>query len=193
MDGRIAKGQETKEKIISGALTLISEQGMTGLSAKKIADRAGVSKSNLFHHFSTVEVLLEVILGGISAGVIKDLKIEECENLKHFFTLLGEGTFNLKGNDLVIYRTLYAFYHEAVFKDSYREQIIEVKNGMRDYFVDIIERLTGKHIDISLADLITMDLDGMGMHYMIEQDSEKYLQLWRQKSKLYIMMITDAQ
>lgn len=166
MDGRIIKGQGTKDKIISGAFALISEEGMTGLSAKKIADRAGVSKSNLFHHFPSVDVLLEVILGSLTEYVLRELNLDECENLDQFFDMLGQGTFNLVDQDLAMYRTMYAYYHEAVFNDTFREQILEMKNGMRDFFVEAI-----------------------GMHYMIEQDSAKYLELWQQKSEVYIKLI----
>lgn len=189
MDGRVIKGQETKEKIMNAACLLIADEGMTGISAKKIADRAGVSKSNLFHHFISVEYLLESILSGLCEASISELNLEVCDSLTTYFDLLGQGTFKLNGDELALYKTLFAFYHEAVFRDSYREQIIAVKQSMVDYFIESIEQISGKRITRDLAELMTMDLDGMGMHYMVEEDSAKYMALWAIKSAYYISLI----
>lgn len=189
MDKRLIRGMETKEKIINAALMIVSEEGTAGISAKKIADRASVSKSNIFHHFTSVDQLLESILEEICLEALKQLPIETCKDTKSFFEMLGDVTFKMSGEDLAIYRALYAYYYDALFSDKYNKEIIRMKLGMCEFLKNTLEQITGKTIPDSLAEIITIDIDGMGMHYMIEKDSDKYVELWKIKTELYVNMI----
>ena len=87
MDRRLEKGNETKEKILNTALLIISEEGLKGLSAKKIADRAQISKSNIFHHYTSVDNLLEVILKNLFADTLTNIPLETCNSLEGFFSI----------------------------------------------------------------------------------------------------------
>ena len=49
-------------QILTAALDLFAENGYEGVSVHNIAERAGVSKANVFHHFASKELLyLEVL------------------------------------------------------------------------------------------------------------------------------------
>lgn len=57
---------EAAQRILATAERLFGERGFNGVSMQHIADEAGVSKANVFHHFSSKLTLYEAVLGGAS-------------------------------------------------------------------------------------------------------------------------------
>ena len=53
---------DTAERILAAAETLFSRHGFDGASIHAIAARAGVSKANVFHHFSSKDALYLAVL-----------------------------------------------------------------------------------------------------------------------------------
>jgi len=52
----------TKKKILTSALRMISENGYSGTSIRKIASEVGVRESAIYNHFSSKEEILQTIL-----------------------------------------------------------------------------------------------------------------------------------
>ena len=57
-DSRVARGWETREKLLVGALTCLAEHGIAGTSARTVAAAAGVNQALVFYHFGSVDELL---------------------------------------------------------------------------------------------------------------------------------------
>ncbi|MFF6790023.1 TetR/AcrR family transcriptional regulator [Streptomyces filamentosus] len=55
---RDAKGRETREKLLDGALRTLVEHGIAGASARSVAAAAGVNQALVFYHFGSVDELL---------------------------------------------------------------------------------------------------------------------------------------
>ncbi|MEU5219496.1 TetR/AcrR family transcriptional regulator [Streptomyces sp. NPDC020807] len=53
-----ARSQETRDKLLDGALRTLVEQGIGKASARAIASAAGVNQALVFYHFGTVDELL---------------------------------------------------------------------------------------------------------------------------------------
>jgi AcrR family transcriptional regulator len=53
----------TKEKILTAAMSLVSEKGYLGATTREIAHDAGVTELTLFRHFGSKEKLFEEVLG----------------------------------------------------------------------------------------------------------------------------------
>ncbi|MFE5912410.1 TetR/AcrR family transcriptional regulator [Streptomyces wedmorensis] len=53
-----ARSQETREKLLEGALRTLVEQGIAKASARAIAAAAGVNQALVFYHFGSVDELL---------------------------------------------------------------------------------------------------------------------------------------
>ncbi len=53
--------------IIKGAARLFSERGFDGVSMRDIADAAGVSKANIYHHFASKQALYVAVLSARAA------------------------------------------------------------------------------------------------------------------------------
>ncbi|HEV2110511.1 MAG TPA: TetR/AcrR family transcriptional regulator [Gammaproteobacteria bacterium] len=66
----MSKGEQTRQQIISRALSLSSEVGLEGLSLGNLASELKLSKSGLFAHFKSKEALqLEVLQAAIDLFV----------------------------------------------------------------------------------------------------------------------------
>ncbi len=57
LDGRVARGQQSRDLLVEALVTLV-EEGATAPTAQGVADRAGVSVRLVFHHFRGVQGLL---------------------------------------------------------------------------------------------------------------------------------------
>lgn len=55
-------GSDSAERILAAAEDMFSELGYDAVSISGIAARAGVSKSNVFHHFSSKDALYYAVL-----------------------------------------------------------------------------------------------------------------------------------
>lgn len=56
--GRTPSGEDTRTKLLAGALATLTEQGIAKTSARSIAATAGVNQALVFYHFGTVDELL---------------------------------------------------------------------------------------------------------------------------------------
>jgi AcrR family transcriptional regulator len=56
-DGRLARGERTRESLAEALISLL-EEGDSRPTARRIALRAGVSQRSVFHHFDDVESIL---------------------------------------------------------------------------------------------------------------------------------------
>jgi TetR/AcrR family transcriptional regulator len=71
------------ERILAAAQALFAEQGFDAVSMSAIAEKAGVSKANIFHHFSSKNALYLAVLG--SACRESRTRLEMLENMEGNF------------------------------------------------------------------------------------------------------------
>jgi AcrR family transcriptional regulator len=57
IDGRLARGGQTRTAVLEAAVALASVDGLEAMSLARLADAAGVSKSGLFAHWPDKEIL----------------------------------------------------------------------------------------------------------------------------------------
>jgi len=72
---------ETKRKLLDGALAVLREHGVTGVSARTIAAAAGVNQGLVFYHFGSVDELLGAACIALTS-----------ERLAAYMRQLGEAT-----------------------------------------------------------------------------------------------------
>jgi TetR/AcrR family transcriptional regulator len=60
-----------KEEIVAEATRLFAERGYEGTSMGDLAERVGLRKASLFHHFESKDVLYATVIGELLAGVQK--------------------------------------------------------------------------------------------------------------------------
>jgi len=62
------QGRASREGILDAAVVEFTSKGFRGASLKGIADRAGIAKSGLFHHFASKDALLGAVLAERTAA-----------------------------------------------------------------------------------------------------------------------------
>lgn len=80
-------GSETIARILAAAESLFAEHGFDAASMSAIAERAGVSKANVFHHFSSKHALYQAVL--------RNAVRETTQQLRHMAAQSGVVSVNL--------------------------------------------------------------------------------------------------
>ncbi len=63
VDGRSARGDATRTRILDAALSVLAEQGYAGTTTRAVAERAGTQLSLVHYHFGSRQHLLVAVLG----------------------------------------------------------------------------------------------------------------------------------
>ena len=71
MDGRLAKGQSTREHLLDAATELFARDGYDATSIEVVLRRSGVSRGSLYHHFADKKALFEAVLHRLQAEVVE--------------------------------------------------------------------------------------------------------------------------
>ncbi|WP_214107191.1 TetR/AcrR family transcriptional regulator [Acrocarpospora catenulata] len=62
IDGRLARGERTRQSVLDSAVAVASVEGFAGMSLAKLAQGLGVSKSGLFTHWPDKQALLLAVV-----------------------------------------------------------------------------------------------------------------------------------
>jgi len=65
--------ENPRQRIVGEALELLAEHGYEGMSLQQVADRVGLHKSSLFHHFASKEELAHEVYRGLAERLLKRL------------------------------------------------------------------------------------------------------------------------
>ncbi|MCL4683675.1 TetR/AcrR family transcriptional regulator [Myxococcota bacterium] len=66
--------ESPRQRILDVALALFAESGYEGASLQQVADRVGLHKSSLFHHFRSKEDLAREVYRGLTERLLKRLE-----------------------------------------------------------------------------------------------------------------------
>lgn len=66
--------ESPRQRILDAALDLFAESGYEGASLQQVADRVGLHKSSLFHHFRSKEELAREVYRGLAERLLKRLE-----------------------------------------------------------------------------------------------------------------------
>lgn len=181
-DKRLLKGEETYNRILDSALDLISENGINGISAAKIASLSGISKSTLFHHFKSVDAIPEAVLNEILDELLEPMNVDNYKTLEEYLISFGSGIITSKKNYNKIYKSFFSFYNESLFNEIYRSIIKNyLEKSKMKLNAEIRTYLSGDITDLeidNLSSLIISSLDGIGIHLLIRDDSDEYYRIW---------------
>jgi AcrR family transcriptional regulator len=85
-----APGHEApRQRILDAALELLAEHGYEGMSLQQVADRVGLHKSSLFHHFKSKEELAAEVYRGLAERLLKRLEPLLSEDPPRFESMLA--------------------------------------------------------------------------------------------------------
>lgn len=187
-DLRVEKGKLTRETILNSALEIICNEGIEGLSGAKLAKLSGISKSNVFHHFNTIEEIPFTILGNIGDTLTIELTSRRFNDFRSYLNHLGDITFTSESRDIKFFKAFFSFYKSAMHNDKYNEAVEKCSKS----FKSVLKQLIDEFYSISsekknnIATLIYSTIDGMGMHYLINSERETYLKAWKEFTGLIV-------
>jgi TetR/AcrR family transcriptional regulator len=69
------RGKKTREKILKVATKLFAKYGFAGTSMDEIAERVGIRKASLYHHFSSKQEIYEELIERVFAEIIKIFQV----------------------------------------------------------------------------------------------------------------------
>ncbi|MCR6111460.1 TetR/AcrR family transcriptional regulator [Bacillus sp. A301a_S52] len=186
-DLRKKKGIETKNRIRSSTTTILAREGMSGLSAKKIADEAGISKSNLFHHYRSIDDILIDLFESITSETAHALSNFEFQTLEEFFHMLGELTLQLSVEKEETFIAMFHYFNFALTNPDYKDRIEKLKQHLMNIFSGYIRSIEPipQATLANIAESIVITLDAFGMHYSLDRDKQKFLHQWNIQSDLY--------
>jgi TetR/AcrR family transcriptional regulator len=69
------RGKKTREKILKVATKLFAKYGFAGTSMDEIAERVGIRKASLYHHFSSKQEIYEELIKRVFAEIIKIFQV----------------------------------------------------------------------------------------------------------------------
>lgn len=194
-DRRIQKGEKTRENILSAAIEIIAENGLKDISAAKLAKASGISKSTIFHHFKSNELLMISALNYIFEELLQSMKIGKYRDVEHFLDTLGQTMIQASENKLTLIKAFLSFFHEGIFNLTYREILVSYAEQMNEIFRTQLLELAPKSVNHetinAISRLILPMIDGIGFHYLLNKDIEKYQQAWKLQTKgiLYLLSV----
>ena len=192
-DGRMIKGQETKEKIILATLTMIAENGIKSLSAQKVAKLAGVSKSNIFHHFSSVDELPFEAMNYLTNLLLSISELDSDDTVYSMLMKIGTATLTGDEEETKIFRAFFNLYNESFYDERYKKLLNDVRNKHTDAMIQGIKHIEGDVFDDEslelISKLLTVTIDGFGYHYMADYHPETYMKMWTMQVEMVITQL----
>ena len=152
------------------------------MTARAVAERAGVSKGTLFHHFATLDAIpfaaAELLVTQLTAGVDPT----QYEDARGYLRALGEASLRLVEENAEVMKALNAYLAEAFFNEEYRQAMAEVyaaalgevRAGLAVHGGDALPRAHLDAIAIAVAGL----LDGMNLHALLVRDNKRFRKAW---------------
>jgi TetR/AcrR family transcriptional regulator len=136
-DPRRSAGEEA---ILEAAIRLFSEFGYDGVSMRRIAEAAGVSKANIYHHFASKEALYLAILTG-SARHLSEIVEDLAEGEGDFEQRLREFTRAHHDHLFANETTLRLVLREAFSGDEQKSRMVveQVVGGIFNRMVAIFQ------------------------------------------------------
>lgn len=186
-DKRLAKGEETYNKILLSAIDIISESGVSGITASKLSALSQVSKSNIFHHFKSTQDIPEAVLKLIFNELIRPIDDSTIENLDEFLKYLGSSIVSVSEEYKKIYKSFFSFYHESMFNETYGKIMNDYLDTSKISLIHQIKRYSKKsltdHELCAISTLILATLDGVGLHILMQGRNDEYLESWNLQVK----------
>jgi AcrR family transcriptional regulator len=71
MDGRLAKGQSTRDHLVTAAQILFARDGYDATSTESILRQSGISRGSLYHHFPDKKALFDAVLVRVHAEAVQ--------------------------------------------------------------------------------------------------------------------------
>jgi len=201
-DLRKQKGNKTKELIILSVLEILFKEGQTALTTRRLAEKAGVSKGNIYHHFKNMDMILEEAFKfSVEESYSKILKIKY-NNLSELIENIVLNTIDIienqsKSKYTSSNTTGHDIFLEVVSSNKKLLSFLETVNlRMRKWIAESINKQINKKISDELEtyvlDIIMIFLSGMRTDlFLMNKNIDSYKKSWKILSKHLVERILE--
>ncbi|WP_017472908.1 TetR/AcrR family transcriptional regulator [Amphibacillus jilinensis] len=177
---KMFKGNQTKDRILAASMEIIAKEGIEGLSAKKIADLSDISKSTLFHHFRSIDEVLNVVFEYTITYLIKPVQSDQSTNLEGFLLSLGKSMYTLTEEEKIAYLVLLNFYITCLHNDKYRSYLLKAKSEMIEAIAHQLSNYSSQNKNklLKISEIIIMALDSYALHFLLQSDKSAFKDIW---------------
>lgn len=179
-----------REALIDATLEILSVDGMAGISAALVAKRAGVSKANLFHHFSGIDELIlesfeKFAHSKLAGPTVPDISFAE------WLATISEVAFTPDGQTARLMRVYLSFSMNAFGNEPIRLRMLELVQISQ---ADLAKSLMSvKETNLSLEEaceivgLVIVTLDGFFLHMQLTPERGEEL---RKSWAIFVEILT---
>ncbi|MGK0291010.1 MAG: AcrR family transcriptional regulator [bacterium] len=147
VDQRKERGKKTRIAIIEATLLILETSGMHSLSTRAIAKKAGISQSNLYHHFKNVD---EILLASFEYYIEGELKLQDVGQYPDLESYLLKVIYLHKNCDQEdkesCSRSYLAFSEKVLFDKNFQIQLSNLHEKFNQYLRDSVKQLVNKDI-----------------------------------------------
>lgn len=158
----------TKELIMEVAGDLFMDKGFKATSTREIADRAGITQPNLYHHFKTKEEIYIAVLENLSLEVKEELDeivgrehiglVEKLKRILDYLQAKHPMNFFIMSHDMtheISQENHYYLY--KIWQESYLSPIVHLFEQYVDERVPLSSRDLARHYYATIAPLMQKD------------------------------------
>ncbi|MGR3660054.1 MAG: TetR/AcrR family transcriptional regulator [Paracoccaceae bacterium] len=173
----MVKRLNKRDDILAAVVVVLSRDGLQGLSAAVLAAEAGVSKANLFHHFSGLDEIVLEAFRRFALG-LEMLDPPQGTGLREWLQGMGEASFGMDAAAVGFSRAYFVFVSKALFDPELRLQVLGTVNAASAVVQRIVGEMGGTDAE-RLGDLIFMTGDAMALHLIaFPERRERVIAAW---------------
>lgn len=161
---------DTRMRIEMAAIAVLAEYGAEGFTAARLAETSGVSKANLYHHFSSLD---EIVLASFER-LLADMQMMQPPADMAFETWLrglGEELIAMPPDRTAATRAYLAFFMRALSDANLRSKVIGALDHGHQMIGEILARWRSEIPDSldkdHLARMVLVGGDGFLLHAMM--------------------------
>lgn len=180
------KAEITKDKVVEAVLFIIATEGMSGVTTRKICEKAGIAKGTLYHHFNNIEDVLMQSFDIISQKMIDGFKAMSFDSVEHFFTEIGLMAINevekqkkngMKTTSLFDEMINNPTMHQ-VSKDIHHKWYELTKAKIRE----LADHEVSPEVSSDIAKTLNIVIAGFKTMLYFEDDLESIKKLWKKQA-----------
>jgi AcrR family transcriptional regulator len=149
------KANNTRARILEGALKSFSKKGYLGATTREIAREAGIAEVTLFRHFPSKEKLFEEVISAHSflptlKGLLPGISAMSFEEALTLIAVRFLETLNLRKDMIRIMHSEMQRYPEKIHR-IYHAFVDEVRDTLASYFSDLQKEGVLRQFDAALG------------------------------------------
>lgn len=156
-----------RDEIVAAAIRLLSRGGAAGLTASALAVEAGVSKANIFHHFSSIDEVAVAAFESFILGMAA-LAPDPAAGLRSWLLALGAETAELMEGRRAEAGAYLGFIARAQSDERLRARLEVVmaafEAALREALLTMAPERFGDGEARVLATLLLLTGDGLALH-----------------------------